>query len=148
MANYENSNSEEMKARIQTLVQIKALGSVNKFSAMSNVSRQSLYDYFNGKINYLSIPAIITLLNSYPELSAEWLLRGVGDMNKNNVPVTPVEENVEKDSPELSSSNELLKRVADRDEIIKDLRTQLAIKDKQLEAKDKQLEALISVLGK
>jgi hypothetical protein len=43
----------------------------------------TLWGQLNGK-RKLSLESVLAILNSYPELSAEWLMRGTGDMTKGN----------------------------------------------------------------
>lgn len=98
--------------------------SVSAFAKSIDMNQVTANDYFLGK-RKIAFALIETTLSHYPNLSAEWLLRGVGDMylpndtveNSNN----NAEENYLKETIELLKSNiEDLKEtiVAQRETII------------------------------
>ena len=55
--------------------------SVNQLSKLLNLKQNTLNGQLNGTAN-LSINTITPLLEAFPDLSAEWLLRGTGPMER------------------------------------------------------------------
>lgn len=53
--------------------------SLNAFSARIGMDQSTLHYQFHGK-RALSLDTILNTISAYKELSAEWLLRGQGDM--------------------------------------------------------------------
>lgn len=92
-----------VKQRVELVLKEKGL-SVNLFAKGCGVSQQTLSDQFRGrcKLSYVTISAI---LEYFPDLSAEWLLRGEGDMLKPaEADTTPLP--LAEDTQTLSTSNE------------------------------------------
>ncbi len=91
----------------------------NAFSNIIGISQRTLNYYINGK-RKPSFELIEKILNAYPDLSAEWLLRGEGDMYRTS--------NMDYEKSE-SYNEELLKNFVDqtstllsnRDERIREL---------------------------
>lgn len=59
--------------------------SVNSLSKSLNLTQTTLSRQFNGSVT-LSIDALLALVQHFPELSAEWLLRGEGTMERTDGP--------------------------------------------------------------
>ncbi len=71
-----------MVNRISKLIESTGLNPTS-FAAKIGVQQMTLWGQLNGK-RKLSLDSVLAILNSYPELSAEWLMRGTGDMTKGN----------------------------------------------------------------
>lgn len=76
--------------RIKTLVNAKAR-SVREFAELIGVKQVTLNQQVVGD-RKLSLDVILAILNSFEDISAEWLLRGVGNMYKNAEASTDSEE--------------------------------------------------------
>lgn len=76
--------------RIKTLVSAKAR-SVREFAELIGVKQVTLNQQVVGD-RKLSLDVILAILNSFEDISAEWLLRGVGNMYKNAEASTDSEE--------------------------------------------------------
>lgn len=57
--------------------------SVRKFANNIGVNQQTLYKCINGRTP--SVELLQKILTTYPEISAEWLLMGEGDMYKQSL---------------------------------------------------------------
>ena len=68
--------------RIKEYLNFKRV-SVNSFSKDSGLTQTTLNRQINGTVT-LSVETVIAFLDFYPELSAEWLLRGKGPMEKDS----------------------------------------------------------------
>jgi plasmid maintenance system antidote protein VapI len=71
-----------MVNRISKLIESTGLNPTS-FAAKIGVQQMTLWGQLNGK-RRLSLDSVLAILNSYPEISAEWLMRGIGDMKKGN----------------------------------------------------------------
>ena len=71
-----------MVNRISKLIESTGLNPTS-FAAKIGVQQMTLWGQLNGK-RKLSLDTVLAILNSYPDLSAEWLLRGTGEMKKGN----------------------------------------------------------------
>ena len=69
-----------MVNRISKLIESTGLNPTS-FAAKIGVQQMTLWGQLNGK-RKLSLDSVLAILNSYPDLSAEWLMRGTGDMKK------------------------------------------------------------------
>lgn len=76
--------------RIKTLVNAKAR-SVREFAELIGVKQVTLNQQVVGD-RKLSLDVILAILNSFEDISAEWLLRGVGNMYNNAEASTDSEE--------------------------------------------------------
>lgn len=84
--------------RIKTLIAAKAK-SVREFAELIGVKQVTLNQQLVGD-RKLSLDIISSILNSFENISAEWLLRGAGDMYKNVEASTNIEtEEEEGDNP-------------------------------------------------
>lgn len=59
--------------------------SINSLSKQLNLKQNTLNGQLNGTAA-LSFSTVSTLLSGFPELSAEWLLRGEGTMERTDAP--------------------------------------------------------------
>lgn len=86
---------------------------------------------------------VAKVLAAFPEVSAEWLLTGKGNMTKEGQPYPIRKEEYSKlEEPVISDR----KYIAGLEEQNKQLKQQLEVQNKQLEAQNKQIEALLKML--
>ena len=64
--------------RFKRIIETKA-PSATAFSSEIGISQSTLSSQFTGK-NGIQVPVILAALKRYPDVSAEWLLRGKGEM--------------------------------------------------------------------
>ena len=57
--------------------------SVSSLARISGVSQTTINDQLNGNAK-IGMQTIVALLDAFPDLSAEWLLRGEGEMLRTN----------------------------------------------------------------
>ena len=94
------STENSLKQRIIDLLLSQNV-SVNLFAKSSGLKQTTLSDQINGE-SKISAITLTALLEYFPNLSAEWLLRGEGEMLK--AETTPLQ--LAEVTQELSSSNE------------------------------------------
>ena len=70
-----------MIQRLKQITKTKA-GSVKKLAEALGISENTIEGYMRGK-NKVALNFIVDVLKTYPDISAEWLLRGEGDMYRN-----------------------------------------------------------------
>lgn len=68
-----------MIERLEKLVELKAGGVRKAFASKIGVGQQTFNNYMNGTRS-VTLEVINSTLNTFPELSAEWLIRGEGEM--------------------------------------------------------------------
>lgn len=73
-----------MIERIKLIISHTGL-STRAFAIKCGIKQNTLSNQLNG-MRELSLPTLIAVLTSFPELSAEWLMRGEGDMFMKNLP--------------------------------------------------------------
>ena len=66
--------------RIQTLLRKKRI-SANELAKTIGISSTNVYGYLNGS-SKAPMSFVLSVLESFPDVSAEWLLRGEGEMMK------------------------------------------------------------------
>ena len=76
--NYLNNNMEEVRERILLVFSTFATN-INKLSDGDTALRNRLTRQINND-SAITIDSISVILNAFPEVSAEWLLRGKGEM--------------------------------------------------------------------
>lgn len=69
-----------MVNRITKLIESTGLNPT-AFAAKIGVQQMTLWGQLNGK-RKLSLETVLAILNAYPDVSAEWLMRGNGSMLK------------------------------------------------------------------
>jgi transcriptional regulator with XRE-family HTH domain len=94
------STEKSLKQRIIDLLLSQNV-SVNLFAKSSGLKQTTLSDQINGE-SKISAITLTALLEYFPNLSAEWLLRGEGDMLKADTTPLPLAEVTQ----ELNSNNE------------------------------------------
>ncbi|OUP32026.1 helix-turn-helix domain-containing protein [Bacteroides sp. An19] len=67
--------------RIKELIDFKEM-SINSFSKKINIVQTTLNRQINGDTSSIPVGTIEAILHYFPEISAEWLLRGEGEMIK------------------------------------------------------------------
>ena len=73
---------QALKQRVIEIVQSDYKSSVNKFAAVLGLRQTTLNDQINGN-GKISATTILSILQVRPDISAEWLLRGIGDKTNN-----------------------------------------------------------------
>lgn len=68
-----------MVERVLKLIETKTYGNEKDFALQIGIKQQTINNYTKGK-RTVSLDAIIAILTSYEDVSAEWLLRGKGEM--------------------------------------------------------------------
>jgi transcriptional regulator with XRE-family HTH domain len=125
-----------VKQRVMDLVEDKT-ESVSGFAKAINVAQTTLSEYLNnGKIP--SFKVVNGILEAFPDVSAEWLLRGEGAMYK-TTELPPVDVTSEES---IEHSAEIARLVREKNELI-DANEELREENKMLRA---QLEVLKDVL--
>ena len=130
----------DVKQRIMDLIEIKA-DSVYAFSKQIKVAQTTLSEYLNnGK--RVSFTIIRAILEAYPDVSAEWLLRGTGEscfIEERDIIDTPTEQ----DDEALISAKATITRLNMENETLKKQIIELrAI----MEYQEKRLDKFISIL--
>lgn len=76
-------NKETMKEtvlqRIKELYEAKGFKSERQFAIAAGLNQKSLNQQLNGQRS-LSLDTVLAILSSFEDISAEWLLRGRGEM--------------------------------------------------------------------
>ena len=88
----------------------------------------------------ISLDTILRLLSACPDVSADWLLRGCGDMYAANTNVTGAGRVTGKNATVIGQQAGVLSEA-----FVHDL---LNEKDKQIAEKDKQIQTLLTLLSK
>lgn len=78
--------------RIMAILEDKQL-SVNAFSKMVNMSQTTLNTQLKGE-RTLSANVVAKVLETFPEVSSEWVMRGVGSMYRKEESAGGVEESI------------------------------------------------------
>ena len=65
--------------KIEELINAKAQGNEKEFALQTGIKQQTLNNYTTRKRS-VRLDAVISILSAYPDVSAEWLLRGKGEM--------------------------------------------------------------------
>lgn len=68
--------------RIKLIISLSGL-TVNSYAQKIGVNPQTLYKYIGGRMP--AVELLQKILSSYPDVSAEWLLMGEGEMKKQSV---------------------------------------------------------------
>lgn len=97
-----------MIERVKKLIDCKSK-SVREFANMINVKQVTLNQQIAGSRS-LSLDVISAILNSFEDISAEWLLRGTGEMYIANKSVCYV-ENLSEANSEYESYREMHDRI-------------------------------------
>jgi hypothetical protein len=112
--------------------------SKNALANKCDMAPQTFGRYVNGD-NKITVSLVSSLLEVFPDLSAEWLLRGEGDMYKKTTELPPVDVSSEES---IEHSAEVARLVREKNELI-DANEELREENKRLHA---QLEVLKDVL--
>lgn len=100
---------------------------------------------FLDKVKDVGSEKLLKILNTYPELSPEWLLTGKGDMLKKNEK-GGISQTISGDNNTMSG-NDTYMGSSDK-ETISQLKERLAEAERKLEEKDQQISKLINVIEK
>lgn len=78
-----------MKERILTIIQVLAIPE-RRFALHCGLKQNTLLDQLHGT-SQVTLKTVMAILEAFPEISAEWLLRGVGEMKLAESPVMVAE---------------------------------------------------------
>jgi hypothetical protein len=78
-----------MKERILTIIQALAIPE-RRFALHCGLKQNTLHDQLHGT-SQVTLKTVMAILEAFPEISAEWLLRGVGEMKLAESPVMVAE---------------------------------------------------------
>lgn len=129
---------KKAKERIRTLLKERNI-SFNSISETSAIQAQFSRAFGKGKDAKLSYELIEIVLRNCPDVSADWLLMGEGDMYKKTTELPPVDVSTEES---IEHSAEIARLVREKNELI-DANEELREENKRLRA---QLEVLKDVL--
>lgn len=102
-----------MVERVLKLIETKTYGNEKDFAIQIGIKQQTINNYTKGK-RTVSLDAIIAILTAYEDVSAEWLLRGKGEMLiSDNLPKFHGEET----DAELDVHAELSRKTAELEEL-------------------------------
>lgn len=102
-----------MVERVLKLIETKTYGNEKDFALQIGIKQQTINNYTKGK-RTVSLDAIIAILTAYEDVSAEWLLRGKGEMLiSDNLPKFHGEET----DAELDVHAELSRKTAELEEL-------------------------------
>lgn len=112
-------NNDDIKTRLREVLEAKK-SNVSKITEGSNVKRSTLSAQINGN-SAVSYDTINLFLRTFVDLSAEWLLKGIGNMFCGTSDVNKVVEDGRRSEPEakeerrtsedlLARENELLRQ--------------------------------------
>lgn len=145
----ENVSTEDINQRIRKVLKDKDL-SVAAFSREAGIEQTTLNRQLNGG-SKVSVGTIKAFLLKFKDISAEWLLRGVGDMCC-GVPDEQLEREIEEETGRVQSigdnSNHNTQTMADsaltkENELLKE---RIQEKDKVLEEKNEEIKFLRSLI--
>ena len=68
-----------MVERVLKLIETKTYGNEKDIALQIGIKQQTINNYTKGK-RTVSLDAVIAILTAYEDVSAEWLLRGKGEM--------------------------------------------------------------------
>ena len=131
---------KDVKQRVMDLIDIKA-DSVYSFAKQIKVAQTTISEYLNNgkKVSFTIIRAI---LDTYPDVSAEWLLRGTGNScyidERDNIDIVRGDE-----SQELKDAKATITRLSEENEALKRQIIELRAVN---EYQDKRLDKMIAIL--
>lgn len=101
----------EIIQRIKKLVEEKTSGNKKEFAAIIGIVQVTFNRYVN-EDRSMSYEVVDAILSAFPEISAEWLLRGEGEMSKSSsVADTSSFSDIEKENIALRAENKLLREL-------------------------------------
>ena len=102
-----------MVERVLKLIETKTYGNEKDFALQIGIKQQTINNYTKRK-RTVSLDAVIAILTAYEDVSAEWLLRGKGEMLiSDNLPKFHGEES----DSELDVHAELSRKTAELEEL-------------------------------
>ena len=102
-----------MVERILKLIETKTYGNEADFALKIGIKQQTLNNYTNGK-RPVKLDTVLAILHTYSDISAEWLIRGKGEMLlSENLPKFHGEET----DTELDVHAELARKTAELEEL-------------------------------
>lgn len=73
-------DKEDVRKRLQQ-VMLEYDSNPTQLAGIYKVNQKTLNNHINGNVE-VSVSTILLVLDAFPDLSADWLLRGSGDMRK------------------------------------------------------------------
>ena len=73
-------DKEDVRKRLQQ-VMLEYDSNPTQLAGIYKVNQKTLNNHINGNVE-VSVSTILLVLDAFPDLSADWLLRGFGDMRK------------------------------------------------------------------
>ena len=135
--------NKALKERIMALLKERDV-SRNKLAMDSGMKQKTVNNQLSDGIiekdkAKVSLEVVMALLNRFPDISADWLLRGVGPQS-----VLPLGSSMP--SAGGGSINNNNNTTVNDTEAVRYIVRQLEEKDRQLEEKDKQIDRLMQLL--
>lgn len=96
-------NEREVKDRVLQLFKYKRI-SVRAMAAQIGMAQKNLNNQVSGEVA-LSMHTLLLILDAFPDVSAEWLLRGTGEMFLDGSTPVGSREKVEQSSPAAGVPN-------------------------------------------
>lgn len=75
----------ELKDRIAAIMKLTSLNVPAFAKLIGAKTSQAVYDLLSGKTKTLSSDMLVKIMACFPQLSAEWIVMGEGEMNKPSV---------------------------------------------------------------
>ncbi len=143
-------NIPELNKRILQLVDIKASGSVNKFSKKINISQQKLNRLFildKRTQKYPSVPTdiIVNISEMFVNINIDWLMTGRGEMFNNQSNENYSNNNIVTGSGNMQNNNSNNNQLVADDNLFLEnafLKKEVKILREQLEMQKKFIEIL------
>lgn len=135
---------EGLRYRINLLIQ-DSCKSERAYADAINVVQVTLNRQLSGKRS-VSLDTIDAVLRYHTDLSAEWLLRGEGDMYKKTTELPPVDVSSEDRINESVELGKITRKYNEAAEMIEQLKKKVALLEKTLEEERKDKERAIAQL--
>lgn len=135
----------ELKDRIAAIMKQTSLNAPAFAKLIGAKTSQAVYDLLSGKTKTLSSDMLVKMMACFPQLSAEWIVTGEGDMNKPSVLQTSHGDY----SPNMYGGNNNFGGTNALDQIIAELTEQRKMMSRtlaMLEKRDSQIDRLITLL--
>lgn len=135
----------ELKDRIAEIMKQTSLNTPAFAKLIGAKTPQAVYDLLSGKTKTLSSDMLVKMLSCFPQLSAEWIVTGEGDMNKPSVSQTSLGDH----SPNMYGGNNKFGDTEAVASLVAELTEQRKMMSRtlaMLEKRDSQIDRLISLL--
>lgn len=133
-----NIANQRLRELINLLKNLGVVGTDTDFANKVGKHRNYLSDVVVGKRS-LTSKFVVQICEAFPDVNAEWLLTGEGQMLKDNSQ-NIINSTAGRDIVQTHNAGDL--------ELIETLKQQIKEKDEQIKAKDEQIKALLNFLNK